>query len=378
MRPLPRAAAVFAILLSTVPARAVLTPGDSTRPLPHAGQPGQYLLHVPASYDGTTAVPLVLDFHGFTSNAEQQKAISGMVAVSDREGFLVAHPSGLNNAWNAGLCCGNAGIDDVGFIRAVVADIAAAGNVDLRRVYATGLSNGGAISQRLACDAADLFAATAPMAFPVPADPLSGCQPVRPIPVLTFMGLNDALVRYDGNLFPSAPATFDYWHDVNGCPGVTPDVTVVEGDSRCERYTGCAQNAEAGLCSITAQTFNGSFFDGHILYLNDDFVLADVAWEFLSRFTLPEDAAFFRRATVAGTTRLKLHGGSTMTDETTWELGLGDGTWWATDAAGRPLAGAARGKGKRRKLVLSTDAIATLTIALAEARRRRRDADDRR
>jgi polyhydroxybutyrate depolymerase len=222
----------------------------------------------------------VLDFHGFTSNAIQQRGISGMAAISDREGFLLVHPDGVNNAWNAGMCCPGAAPDDLEFVRAVVAAVSSQANVDASRVYATGLSNGGAMSQRLACDAADLFAASAPMAFPVPFKPLSQCHPVRPMPVLTFMGLVDVLVAYDGLVFPSAAATQDYWHDVNGCDGVTPDAVVVHGASRCETFTSCRDGVESGLCSITAATFGGSPFDGHILYVNDDFVLSEVAWAF--------------------------------------------------------------------------------------------------
>jgi len=367
MRFLRCAAAVLLGALVATPAGATLMPGDSTRMLEHGGRLRQYLLHVPPSYDGTTAVPLVLDFHGFTSNAAQQRGISGMYVLSDREGFLLVHPDGVANAWNAGLCCGNGDIDDVGFIRAVVAAVAAEGAVDGARVYATGLSNGGAISQRLACDAADLFAAAAPMAFPVPARPLSECRPVRPIPVLSFMGLVDVLVSYDGGLFPSAPATFDYWHDVNGCEGTSPDVLVTQGDSRCETYTKCAAGVEAGLCSITAATFGGTFFDGHILYLNDDFVLAEVAWSFLSRFRLPDAPASFRRATLEGATRLKLRGRSVIAEDAVWQLGIGTGTWWATDAADHAFAGAARGKGRHRSLALSTDAATSLIAALAES-----------
>lgn len=140
---------------------AALLAGNHPRTLPFGGLTRTYQVHVPASYDGSVVVPLVMDFHGFTSNGGQQAALSGMVQLSDREGFIVAHPDGVNNAWNVGLCCGNAGIDDVGFIRAVVAAIGAEANVDPQRIYATGLSNGGAISQRLACEAADLFAAAA-------------------------------------------------------------------------------------------------------------------------------------------------------------------------------------------------------------------------
>jgi polyhydroxybutyrate depolymerase len=366
MRFLPAAIAAFLGTVATAPTEAALLPGDSTRMLAFGGLSRSYLLHVPASYDGATAVPLVLDFHGYTSNATQQRGISGMVAVSNREGFLLVHPDGIGHAWNAGLCCPGAAPDDVGFIRAVVAAVAAEGNVDAGRVYATGLSNGGAISQRLACDAADLFAATAPMAFPVPFRPLSQCHPVRPIPVLTFMGLVDVLVRYDGGLFPSAPATFDYWHDLDDCSGTSPDVVVTQGDSRCETYTQCASGVEAGLCSITAQTFGGTSVDGHILYLNDDFVLAEVAWAFLSRFRLPAAPASFRSATVAGTTRLKLRGRPALTSDTSWEFGVGAGTWWANDATDHPFAGVALGKGRRRTLTFSTDAAMSLLAALAE------------
>ena len=366
MRLRPSAVALLLVVFAIAPAGAALAPGDSTRTLQHGGLSRSYLLHVPASYGGATAVPLVLDVHGAGSNAEQQRLISGMVAVSDREGFLLAHPEGVANAWNAGLCCPGGTPDDVGFIRAVVAAIAAEGNVDPARVYATGLSNGGAISQRLACDAADLFAAAAPMAFPVAFRPLSECRPVRPIPVMTFMGLVDVLVRYDGGLFPSAPATFDYWHDVDGCTGTTPDVVVAEGDSRCETYTRCASGVEAGLCSITAETFGGAFFDGHILYLNDDFVLADVAWAFLSRFRLPDAPATFRTGTLDGTTRLKPRGQAATTTDAAWEVGVGTGTWWASDSAGNAFAGATRGKGRRRTLVFSTDAATSLLAVVAE------------
>ena len=89
-------------------------------------------------------------------------------------------------------------------------------------MYVTGLSNGGAMSQRLACDAADLFAAAAPMAFPLAYRPATGCQPSRSIPVLTVMGLTDVLVRYDNGTFGSAAATFAYWHYVNGCTADAP------------------------------------------------------------------------------------------------------------------------------------------------------------
>lgn len=279
---------LFALGASTTSAR--LAPGDYERALSFAGLDRSYLVHVPPGYDGTTPVPLVVDLHGFTSNAVQQRGISGMSLVSDANGFVVVHPNGARKAWNAKLCCGNRGIDDVAFIRAVVDAVADEVAVDRRRVYATGLSNGGAMSHRLACDAADVFAAAAPMAFPLADIPATGCQPSRSVPVLTVLGLTDMLVRYDGVL-GSAAGTFTYWREVNGCGGGAPDVVDVRGRSRCEYDTGCANGAQVGLCSVTAEAFPGTRFDGHILYLNDDYVLAQVAWDFMSQFMLPEDAA---------------------------------------------------------------------------------------
>src|SRR5262249_62178341 len=116
----------------------------------------------------------------------------------------------------------NSTIDDVGFLRALVASISTEANIDGRRVYATGLSNGGAMTQRLACDAADVFAAGVPMSFPLPFRPLSACQPVRAMPVLTMMGLTHIVVPYNGGLFGSAPSTFAYWRGHDGRRGGAP------------------------------------------------------------------------------------------------------------------------------------------------------------
>src|SRR4029453_12676105 len=154
------------ISLAAGSAQAAFPAGDSAQTLPFGGVERQYLVHGPPGYDGATPVPLVVDIHGFSSNALQQRAISGMRPLSDSKGFLVAYPEGLDSAWNANLCCGNRGIDDVGFIRAVVAAVSAQANIAPRRIYVTGLSNGGAMSHRLACDAADLFAASAPIGVP--------------------------------------------------------------------------------------------------------------------------------------------------------------------------------------------------------------------
>jgi polyhydroxybutyrate depolymerase len=349
------ALAMAFLAVGALQAAAALDPGVNQRSLTVAEVTYPYQVYRPASVDGSSPVPLVVDIHGWSSNGVQQAGLSGMRAVADREGFLVTHPSGPSNAWEAGVCClFNEERDDVAFFRALVAAIEAEANVDPRRVYVTGLSNGGAMSHRLACDAADLFAAAAPLAFPIPLESLSDCRPSRSVPLLMFMGLTDVLVPYEDGPYGDARESFGHWRDVNGCHDGDPDdvVTAESGLSYCETYTGCANDVDTGLCSITARSFGGAFFDGHILYLNDDFVLADIVWDFLSRWLLPEDTSA-PSGLVRGKTTLTA-GGTKTKAKTEWTVTLGGGTWSAIDPDGRVLAGAFSGSGpKSRKLALT-------------------------
>lgn len=282
----PALVASLLACLASYAAAQVLVPGDHSRSLVVDGTTRTYLVHVPPSYGGgASAVPLVIDHHGFTSTAEVQAAISGFKLLSDTEGFIVVHPQGLGNAWNGGICCSSTA-DDVAFIRALVAKMHEEAAIDARRVYATGLSNGGAMSHRLACEAADLFAAAAPMAFPISISPPSACVPSRPIPVLTFMGLTDTIVPYGGGAFPSAAATFSHWRSVNACGADTPEVHDPSGASYCDIDLSCAPGVQVGLCSITSTS--PAPYEGHVLYINPDFNLSVVAWSFLSQSALPE------------------------------------------------------------------------------------------
>jgi polyhydroxybutyrate depolymerase len=254
-----------------------LRPGDTTVMISHAGAQRNFLLHVPAGYDGSKAVPLVIDIHGYTSEAAAQARVSGWRAKADKEGFIVAHPNGLSNSWNGGsLCCGTSqsrGVDDEGFMRAVVRKISGDGCIDAKRVYATGLSNGGAMSHLLACRAADVFAATAPVSMGNGARP---CMPSRPISVIMYRGTADALVPYNGGSFPSARADFDQWKTLNGCTGSATKSGV------CETYTGCKAGTEVTLCTIERGE--------HVLYEQASAAgsnIPDAVWEAFKRQTLP-------------------------------------------------------------------------------------------
>ncbi|MGH7269288.1 MAG: alpha/beta hydrolase family esterase, partial [Polyangiaceae bacterium] len=218
------------------------------------GLPRTYLLHVPPGYSGKPT-PLVINMHGFLSSAQQQEAWSKMDAVADRENFLVAYPNGAGSplSWNAGDCCAfsDSGRDDVGFISAIIDDIGGKSCLALDRVYATGMSNGGFMSHRLACDLSGRIAAIGPVAG-VLGIPPADCSPGRAIPVMEFHGDADPLVPYAGGspsttlwgiIYPGlAPPTFrsvadtiSFWRAQDGCDA-TPQTTYSKGDATCQTY----------------------------------------------------------------------------------------------------------------------------------------------
>jgi polyhydroxybutyrate depolymerase len=234
-----------------------LPPGETTTTLQIDGMPRTFILHVPSSYTGKTPVPLVLDWHGLGSTGTSQAGISGYKALSDTEGFLAAWPNGLDNAWNIGPCCTRSrSVDDLGFARAVVADIQHRACVDPKRIYADGYSMGGGMTQYLACNAADLFAAVAPSAFDLLVAEEEPCKPTRPISLISFRGTSDPIVPYGGGAssppnglnvtihFQGAAATFKTWSELNQCTGAP-----VDGAGGCQTYGQCKDGTEVTLCT---------------------------------------------------------------------------------------------------------------------------------
>jgi polyhydroxybutyrate depolymerase len=210
-----------------------------------------YIVHLPPSYDATKRASLVLNWHGYTSNAQQQQAFSGFDVVADAEGFIVVYPNSPDASWNGGTCCASAaGRDDVGFARALVAEVSSKACIDAKRVYSMGMSNGGFMSFRLGCEAADLFAAIAPVAGKIG---VPNCQPVRPIPLLAIHGTADSLVAYNtGALSPdmlTVPDTAKKWADLDACTH-GPDTVFERGNTRCQAWSSCGGGASVTLCSI--------------------------------------------------------------------------------------------------------------------------------
>jgi polyhydroxybutyrate depolymerase len=239
-------------------AASALAAGDASRTLQVGSQARSYVLHVPPAYDGAKPVPLVLDFHGAGATGASERASSPYPAALDPEGVIMAFPDGLpgpiGTAWNVGPCC-VAGVDDVAFARALVAQIQTLACIDATRVYAVGLLTGGGMAHYLACHAADVFAAAAPAGFDLLKENVTDCVPARPITVISFRGTGDTHVPYDGgpsSLVPGMPVTFlgaqgtfEAWAGIDGCTG-SPAPADANG---CARYGTCRAGVEVILCT---------------------------------------------------------------------------------------------------------------------------------
>ena len=155
-----------------------------------------YLLHSPANLPAGKSAPLVLVFHGGGGHDWNMPGFTHFDDLADQEGFLVAYPDAVNRHWNDSR--GESDADDVGFTRELIAALERAHAIDPHRVYATGISNGGFFSNRLACELGDKIAAIASVAATMPKPLVAECKPARPISVLYIQGTDDPLVPING------------------------------------------------------------------------------------------------------------------------------------------------------------------------------------
>ncbi|HEY2747695.1 MAG TPA: PHB depolymerase family esterase [Polyangia bacterium] len=251
-------------------------------------------VHVPAAYDATKPTPLVINFHGYTSNGMQQAAISNMSAKADAAGFVVAYPEGTGSptGFNAGACCGTAAqdmVDDIGLTRAIIVEATTRLCLDGKRVFVTGFSNGGFMSHRIACELADVVAAVAPVSG-VLGIPATSCTPVRPISVMDFHGMSDTTVPYAGSTqdgWPSVPDTLAGWAMRDKCTDAMPAQTYQNGDATCATYSHCAAGVEVTLCTISD---GGHAWPGSPVPLpgtTQSLSATDAMWTFFTAHPLP-------------------------------------------------------------------------------------------
>jgi polyhydroxybutyrate depolymerase len=224
---------------------------SGSRALRHGGRDRSYLLHVPAGAVAGAPLPVVVNLHGRTITAEVHEGLTDFSATADVEGFILITPQGVGRTWNGGACCGEAmeqNIDDVSFIAAVLDDVEGALCVDSARVFVAGMSNGGYMTYRLACELAERFAGAASVAGPTA---VTCDAPARPVPVFHLHGTSDNIVPYNGfGGAMSVEGTTADWVERNSA-SQTAEVTFDEDDVSCRRWAAVdADSAEVRLCRI--------------------------------------------------------------------------------------------------------------------------------
>jgi polyhydroxybutyrate depolymerase len=295
-----------------------LRPGNYSFKLRYGGLDRTWLVHMPPQAANHAPLAMVLNFHGATSNGKQEEAYSNMDAAADRDGFIAVYPNGTGRfpnhyTWNAGTCCGYAmfrQIDDVGFVKALIDWMAARTPVDRHRVYATGISNGGMISYRLAAQAPDYIAAIAPVAGTMVARDIS---PGHPMPIMAFNSVDDPILHYGGGYGssryhrdlgnPGVEPGLARWRAANGCPEqpqIGPTISGKDGSgNKGVTVTNYAWGPCHGDTEIVLWKFTGS---GHVwpggiqnrwvTFLGRGTNLIDAneeMWKFFSRYALPEN-----------------------------------------------------------------------------------------
>lgn len=210
---------------------------DLRRPLTVDGLKRSYHVHLPKTYDATKPTPVVVVLHGAGTNGKIMELFCGMTAQADTSGFIVVYPNGTGTGeifltWNAGSFPGplaNKKPDDIAYLNAVLDDLATVANVDKKRTYVCGMSNGGMMAYRAAAEMSGRFAAMANIAGTLVLDKW---EPKHPMPVLHIHGTKDGLVPFNGGdkkalaflRFPSVEDNVKTCCTFNGC-GETPQVT---------------------------------------------------------------------------------------------------------------------------------------------------------
>jgi polyhydroxybutyrate depolymerase len=251
-----RIALVLATLAVLVPAASAAPSGTVTGGSVQVdGLTRTYRVFVPAR--PKKQAPVVLVFHGGFGTGARVASQTGFDAEAERRGFIAVYPDGLGRAWNAGPCCGAPSrlrVNDVGFVSKLLDRLGRQYSIDKRRIYATGISNGGLISYRIACELSGRIAAAAPVATTLVTSP---CAPKAPVSILHVHGLDDENIPFEGGEgtrgvtgfdWPPAQAGIDRWRTLDSCAAAGK--TTVSGDVTATSWKPCKRSSEVRLVTI--------------------------------------------------------------------------------------------------------------------------------
>lgn len=263
-------------------------------------------MHQPPGADHKKALPLVIALHGGRGRGKGMEILTGFNAVADREGFYVAYPDGVGRSWNDGhglesFPAMKEDVDDVGFISAMIDELVAKLPADKSRVYATGIFNGGHMTNRLGVELSSRLAAIAPLAGTMPLEMAEKSRPERPLPVAHFHGNEDKHNYWGGGGLAggktiSVAKLMQYWASDNGCSGDVVEQTLADTDkndgTQVKRFVfgTCKTGPESVL--LYEIVGGGHTWPGGFQYLPEEVIgrtsrdinASAVMWAFFKRF----------------------------------------------------------------------------------------------
>lgn len=273
------------------------------------GEERSYLMVRPEGMSGP--LPVVIALHGAAQSAQSFRDYFGLDPAAAAHGFVAVYPQGEGRVWNdsrpaamrlkAVLRPG----DDVAFLVALAHRLVAEGVADPARIYLTGISNGGFMVERMACEQAELFAAFSVIMATTPANAREECHPARPVPILFIHGTADGVITYSGFWTPvgatlSAPDSAALFARLNGCGASRtrdlPDLDPADGTTVTERaWEGCQDGALVRLLSIergghqspTRVETKPDLATPFLGLRNHDIDAGEEVWAFMSAFSLP-------------------------------------------------------------------------------------------
>jgi len=269
-----------------------------TKSFTHGGITRTYQIYIPAIYNASQPVPLVFNLHGYTSNATQQDIYTNFKAIADTANFILVHPEGSiqpgttnTQFWNIGVI--QNGVDDVDFIETLIDSVSAHYNINQRRVYSAGMSNGGFMGYMLACES-NRFAAIGSVTGSMTLTMYTSCNPARPIPTMQIHGTEDPTVAYNGSaLNQGVEDVVNFWVDKNNCnttPAITAVPNIVTNDgATAERYlyTGGNNGHTVEFFKVTGggHTWPGATIPIGVTCM--DFSASVELWRFFSQYESP-------------------------------------------------------------------------------------------
>lgn len=256
-----------------------------------------WIVFLPVDFNSEETMPLMIVLHGHTQDAQEIMEFSDFNTIADTGKFVVVYPEGIGNAWNVGFPDGS-DANDVGFLSALIDTLHQQYNIDLNRVYSTGLSNGGFMSYRLACELGNRIAAIAPVSGTMTEGSFNSCSPRRQVPVLHIHGSDDVVVSYAGGLGKkSVEEVLLLWIKNNNCPPVPvienlPDLVAEGSTVQRFKWASAEKCSEVILLKVIngGHTWPGSIGVTGVGNTNRDIVASSEIWNFVKRFSLHDNS----------------------------------------------------------------------------------------